>query len=100
VGFLMSQQSCPGPGESISSPTFKVGSIGTVQSNRGFSSSDHARASPELATFRYVKLPLSRARSKRLLDTVALISPFEHRKCSDTRCFYPRRLAKMLHAPR
>jgi hypothetical protein len=43
---------------------------------RDFASSDHAKASPELATFGYVKLPL-RARSKRLLNTVALIRPFE-----------------------
>jgi hypothetical protein len=70
-----------------------------AHSNRDFASSDHAKASPEISTFGYVKLSLS-ARSKRLLDTVALISLLKHRKCSDTRSFCPKRLAKKLDASR
>jgi hypothetical protein len=41
-----------------------------------FASSDHGKASPEPPTFGYFTL-LLKASSKRLLNTIALISPFE-----------------------
>jgi hypothetical protein len=75
VGFLMSQQIRPGWRINIKSD-FQVRYYRHSSSNLDFASSDQAKALPELATLGYVRLPL-RARSKRLLNTVALISPFE-----------------------